>query len=489
MAYNITRSDGTVLDTIADGTYNDTATSLTLVGRNFSNYGQIMTNNLVRLLENSAYSISPSNPISGQLWWNTADRRLRVYTGVTWKIVSSCTAQASGPVTTVAGDLWWDTAEEQLYVYNGTDPYTLVGWILVGPPYKKTKGKSGAIWEQIEDSTNVLRDVVSIYWNGVRTAIVSQNITFTPLVGITGFSTIQYGYNMNTAHTIWGTANNSSYLGLQPASNYLRSDIDDETAGALTITSNGGLTVGKSGNLQITTLTGGGVSVKNTKNNADIDFYANIGGTNTSVLNILGSTGRVTERTLTLTGTTTATSTGTGALIVGGGAGVAENLYVGGIADFAGNAYGVTQPALTADTTLATTGFVIFNSGFVKNKIYDGGNATTSTTYIVVNDTGTGNLSLVVDGTSIATGSASGLALANGATAATQSVSHQANVAIHQDYDNAFPGDGKVATTLYVGRATQYWSGSAKFVSADEPDAGVNDAGSADGDFWFQIES
>jgi len=64
MSYTITRTNGTSLGTIADGTFNNTATSLTLVGRNYSNYGQIMTNTLVRLLENSSYNISPSNPLS-----------------------------------------------------------------------------------------------------------------------------------------------------------------------------------------------------------------------------------------------------------------------------------------------------------------------------------------------------------------------------------------------------------------------------------------
>ena len=64
MAYSITRTNGTVLGSIADGTFNDTATSLTLVGRNYSNYGQIMTDTLVSLLENFSYNISPSNPLS-----------------------------------------------------------------------------------------------------------------------------------------------------------------------------------------------------------------------------------------------------------------------------------------------------------------------------------------------------------------------------------------------------------------------------------------
>lgn len=478
MSYNITKSNGVTIGTIADGTYNNTATSLTLVGRNFSNYGQIMTNNLVRLIENSAYSISPTAPLEGQLWWNTSDKRLRVYGDSTigWKIVSSCTSQVTAPSTTVAGDLWWDSAEEQLYVYNGTSPYSSAGWIMVGPPYKKSKGKSGAIWEQIQDTLGTTHDVVTLYLDGVRTAIISTDSEFTPNVAITGFSKIQLGHNLASAETFWGTANNASYLGAQPAANYLRSDISDTTDGVLTINNNGGLIVGTASNLQITTTTGGGVSIKNARANGDIDVYANIAGTNTSVLNVLGSTGRATLRTVTLSGVTTSTSASTGALIVGGGAGVAENLNVGGKFDVTGLATAVTAPYLTANTMIATTEFVINNSGFLKNKIYDGGTANVAATYIEVVDTGVGSANIVVDGYSVATASASGFNLKQGATAVTQA----------QTYTST--GNATVATTQYVRTAGQWWGGSAKFVSNVAPDLGVNDAGSVDGDFWFQRE-
>ena len=95
MSYIIRKTNGTTLGTILDGTVDTSHTSLTLVGRNYSNYGQIMTDNLVKLTENFAYDISPSNPLSGQLWWDTADSLLKVYTGSYFKIISSATAQNS----------------------------------------------------------------------------------------------------------------------------------------------------------------------------------------------------------------------------------------------------------------------------------------------------------------------------------------------------------------------------------------------------------
>ena len=51
MAYNITKSDGTPLATISDGQTNSTATSLTLVGKNFAGYGTFLNENFVKLLD------------------------------------------------------------------------------------------------------------------------------------------------------------------------------------------------------------------------------------------------------------------------------------------------------------------------------------------------------------------------------------------------------------------------------------------------------
>ena len=71
MAYTIVKSNGTVLTTIADGTINTTSTSLGLPGRNFAGYGQSLDTNFVHQLENFADSSPPSNPLQGQLWYNT----------------------------------------------------------------------------------------------------------------------------------------------------------------------------------------------------------------------------------------------------------------------------------------------------------------------------------------------------------------------------------------------------------------------------------
>ena len=478
MSYTITKTNGTTLGTILDGTINTSFTSLTLIGRNYANYGQLIANDLVALLENFAYSSEPANPLAGQLYWNTTDKRLRVYTGTAFKIVSSCTAQTTAPTTTVAGDLWWDTTYSQLYIYNGTDPYSAAGWILVGPQ----RDGSGAVWEQITDNAAIVHDVLSIKLNNARTSIVSRDSEFTPASAIPGYTTIKTGINANTSvgtATFWGLANNSSYLGGQPAASYLRNDIDATTTGNLIIAKNGGLTIGLSSNLTITTNTLGHANIKNSKNNGDINFYANVSGTDTLAFGIDGATGTASLLSATLSGSLTLAS----------GATVTGALNVTGAGAFSGNLTAPTQLAGTADTTVATTAFVVNNSGFLTNKIYAPGiDPTASTTYIDVNDTGTGNSSIVMDGVTVATASSTGFNLLATGTATTQTVSTP--TAYHQYYANtsvigATAGNTLVATAGYVSKATQYWSGSAKFVSTAEPDNAVG----KDGDFWFQREA
>jgi hypothetical protein len=465
MSYTITKTNGTSLGTILDGTINTSFTSLTLIGRNYANYGEIIANDLVALVENFASISIPPNALAGQLWWNTSDQRLRVYTGTAFKVISSATVASSAPAGAIAGDLWFDTTYSQLYVYDGTS------FILVGPE----RNGSGAVWEQITDNASpaVVHDVLSIKLNNARTSIISRDSEFTPASAILGYTTIKAGINANTSvgtATFWGLANNSSYLGGQPAASYLRNDIDATTTGNLTIAKNGGLTIGLSSNLQITTTTAGGVSLKATKTNQDIDFFANIAGTNTNVLNLDGATGNATLVAASITGD----------LTVGDDLLVAGDLAVSGTGAFTGNLTAPTQSAGTSDTTVATTAFVVSGlSGLFPYKIYNG------TTHVW---TDASSVNVVVSGTTVATASSSGFNLLATGTATTQTVLTPS--AYHQYYANlsvkgALAGNTLVATTEYVSKATEYWSGSAKFVSTAEPDNAVG----KNGDFWFQIEA
>lgn len=85
MAYTITLTNGNVLTVVNDATI-DTTTSLSLVGRNYANYGTAIATNFVRLLENAANSTAPAAPLTGQLWYNTTGKVMKVWDGSAWQV-------------------------------------------------------------------------------------------------------------------------------------------------------------------------------------------------------------------------------------------------------------------------------------------------------------------------------------------------------------------------------------------------------------------
>lgn len=106
MSYQIRRTNGAVLVEIPDQQINTSATSLSLVGRAAVNYGQAHAENFVHLLENFANSTAPSNPITGQIWFDTAVRQAKVWDGTQWRALGSATVGSGGAVgggSTLAG--------------------------------------------------------------------------------------------------------------------------------------------------------------------------------------------------------------------------------------------------------------------------------------------------------------------------------------------------------------------------------------------------
>ena len=70
MAYTINKTDGSVVATITDGTI-DNSTSLTLFGKSYSGFGELLNENLLKLLENSASTAQPTAPLTGELFFDT----------------------------------------------------------------------------------------------------------------------------------------------------------------------------------------------------------------------------------------------------------------------------------------------------------------------------------------------------------------------------------------------------------------------------------
>jgi microcystin-dependent protein len=176
---------------VADGTVNETR-SVSFVGQNYTGYGAIVSENFLHLLENFASPTAPTNPVQGQLWYNTSKSLLVVWDGTNWSSTGSLTKKDTPPPTgsSSVGDLWADTVNKQLYLYTGSN------WVLVGPQYS-SGALTGPQVEIITDTSNNDHSVIALYANNNRLAIISKE-SFTPKTLINGFQTVNEGMTLST---------------------------------------------------------------------------------------------------------------------------------------------------------------------------------------------------------------------------------------------------------------------------------------------------
>jgi len=290
MSYTITLTDGAIFATVADGTIN-TASSMTLVGKNYAGYGQFLDTNFIRLLENGSNTTAPGSPLEGQLWWDSGASLLKVYNGTTFKTISAATASSGAPTSNVTGDLWYDTVNQQLKVYTGTS------FLLIGPQFSAGEGTSGAIVATIVDNTSVSHIVVQLFVNDSIVGMISKDATFTPQSAISGFSTIRPGITLSTligaqVPLFQGTATNSQLLNSLTSSQFMRSDANTTTTGAMTIFSNNGLGIGENSDLRIG-VTAGDVFYRNQTVGGNLYFGVNVAGNTSPTLIMFGSNGAI----------------------------------------------------------------------------------------------------------------------------------------------------------------------------------------------------
>ena len=78
MSYTIYSKNNPNGFSIDEGTLNDADTSLTLVGKDYFGYGEIIAQNSVDLLQNFASDNAPTNPVEGQIWFDTSTSLIKV---------------------------------------------------------------------------------------------------------------------------------------------------------------------------------------------------------------------------------------------------------------------------------------------------------------------------------------------------------------------------------------------------------------------------
>ncbi len=290
MAYTVNKTNNSASPnqyTVQDGVVNS-QTDLSFIGKGYAGYGESIAENFLHLLENFSNSSAPTKPIQGQLWWDSTNSKLKVYTGSSWQNSGgSAPYQATAPSGLAQGDIWIDSDTGQMYFYNGASS------VLVGPP-GATGTTNGFTYDTILDSTDANQNITKWFNDGSLIAIISED-TFTPKSSISGFATIKKGITLTTAIAdtkFQGTASDADALGGVAAANYLRSNANDTTSGTLSVANDGGVIVGADSDLTLT-VDASGANISNTVVDTDITFKVNDGGVTTTVMTIDGANARV----------------------------------------------------------------------------------------------------------------------------------------------------------------------------------------------------
>jgi hypothetical protein len=245
MPYTIYKTNGLKLTTVEDGTLNLT-TDLQLVGKNYAGYGQMVNENLIKILENFANTSAPARPLIGQIWYDATTQKIKYYTGSKWSQLSTTNLSTNIPTDLKDGEFWFDSFNKRLYVnYNGS-------FVLIGPSAGGTGGDSGASGGSIGTSkvtsdTTIQYDVIKLQVNDTVEAVVSP-FSFNVDPGdplITQYTKVKNGITLQGSNPVtgvssstnmyfWGTAADALRVAGRPASDYLLSADVNVAAGNIT---------------------------------------------------------------------------------------------------------------------------------------------------------------------------------------------------------------------------------------------------------------
>ena len=90
MAYDVNKTDGSRVVIVPDRTLQSVA-GISLLGKNYSSYGEVIAENTVRMVENFSNTDTnyrdegaPGTPLDGQVCFNKTEKTLKVYADGTW---------------------------------------------------------------------------------------------------------------------------------------------------------------------------------------------------------------------------------------------------------------------------------------------------------------------------------------------------------------------------------------------------------------------
>jgi hypothetical protein len=230
MAYQVDKFNGTFLTSVEDGTI-DSTTDLRFVGKNYAGYGEVQNENFLHLLENFANTTQPPKSVLGQIWYDSANKRLKFYNGSQFKVAGGAEVSVTAPSGLAVGEFWWDSTAKQLYTYDGTQ------YILVGPEASPDLGTSSVVAQVVKDDLNNNHTILKLLAAGNCVAIINNDTAFNlntavnPIAGFTSPNIIKKGITLSSTNTAgvsqsdyiyWGTASNALRLGGVLAADYLQ---------------------------------------------------------------------------------------------------------------------------------------------------------------------------------------------------------------------------------------------------------------------------
>lgn len=245
MSYKINKTDGALLVDLVDGRIDNVTTDLTLIGRNFTGYGELFNENFIKLLENFAAVSPPGKPLEGQLWYDKGDGRLKIWNGEQFRSTDTTVVSATEPQL-LAGDIWIDSRRQQIYFNDGT------GTTLAGPIFTRDQGPTGFKVETINDRFSNPKTVAKLIVNSTEVALISRE-TFEAALNQPGFGkNIQEGININSSRPNFefrGTSLRARQLidaggDVFSPENFLKVNTNNITTGTFHVNNDSGLRVG-----------------------------------------------------------------------------------------------------------------------------------------------------------------------------------------------------------------------------------------------------
>ena len=225
MAYTVDFTDGTKSAISVANSAVDTTTNIGLVGQGYKNYGEVVAEDLLHILENFASGSAPSKPVEGQLWFDSGVNSLKYFDNTiansgNWKPIASMTVQAAAPTTVGESDghFWLDSDTGLLYLYyNGS-------WISISD----VAGDTRIVTRTRYDTSDVTHRTIEMVVAGEIVSLTSSDTTaWTPQTsgvnteyledGVTlmntQFSNLTPGINLNqtSGYFFSGTATTALY--------------------------------------------------------------------------------------------------------------------------------------------------------------------------------------------------------------------------------------------------------------------------------------